>query len=126
VIELHAYAVDATWSEEQVRADLMRGMHEAYPETRTMKVLEERFFLRQDCPAFRPGDHASRPGVETAGRGVYLAGDFVKLPFPSALMERAVTSGFMAANAILQKTTKEHVEIRTIKPRGSLAGAPGI
>jgi len=32
-------------------------------------------------------------------RILYLAGDFVKLPFASALMERAVTSGFMAANA---------------------------
>ena len=126
IVELHAYAVDATWSEERVREDLMRGLHAAYPETRDMKVVEERFLLRQDCPAFRPGDHASRPSVDTAGRGVYLAGDFVKLPFASALMERAVTSGFMAANAILRKAQKEPVEIKTIKPRGSLAGAPGI
>ena len=126
VVELHAYAVDATWSEQRVREDLMRGLHAAYPETRTMKVLEERFLLRQDCPAFRPGDHASRPGVETAGRGVYLAGDFVKLPWASALMERAVTSGFMAANAILTKAQKQPVEIKTIKPRGFLAGTPGI
>ncbi len=32
-----------------------------------------------------------------------LAGDWVKMPFPCGLMERAVSSGLLAANAILHQ-----------------------
>ena len=34
---------------------------------------------------------------------MYLAGDFVRLAQPAALMERAATAGVTAANAILQR-----------------------
>jgi isorenieratene synthase len=124
VVELHAYAVDPTLSEEALRADLLAGLHAAYPETKDARIVEERFLLRQDCPAFRPGDQSVRPGVETSRRNLFLAGDFVKLPFASALMERAVTSGFMAANAIVVRLGTRPVDIRTIPQRGMLAGAP--
>lgn len=124
VVELHAYAVDPTLSEEALRADLLAGLHAAYPETKAARIVEDRFLLRQDCPAFRPGDQSVRPGVETSRRNLFLAGDFVKLPFASALMERAVTSGFMAANAIVVRLGTRPVDIRTIPQRGMLAGAP--
>ncbi len=126
IVELHAYAIDPTLSEDEVRADLLRGLHAAYPETKEARIVEDRFLLRQDCPAFRPGDQAVRPTVETTRRNLYLAGDFVKLPFASALMERAVTSGFMAANAIVVRQGTKPVDIRTIPSRGMLAGAPGL
>ena len=61
------------------------------------------FLLRRDCPAFAPGSYAERPGVATPHPGVYLAGDFVRLAQPAALMERAATAGITAANAILQR-----------------------
>lgn len=126
VVELHAYAVDPTWSEDAIRADLLRGLHAAYPETRDARIVEERFLLRQDCPAFRPGDQAARPGVVTTRKNLFLAGDFVKLPFPSALMERAVTSGFLAANAIVGRAGARPVEVKTIRATGLLAGTPGL
>jgi len=126
VVELHAYAVDPTWTEDAIREDLLRGLHAAYPETREARIVEDRFLLRRDCPAFRPGDQSVRPTVETTRRNLFLAGDFVKLPFASALMERAVTSGFMAANAIVVRLGARPVDIRAIPARGLLAGAPGL
>jgi isorenieratene synthase len=55
---------------------------------------------------------------------VTVAGDFVKLPIPSALMERAVASGFLAANYLLARDRVRSEPIRSIPPRGLLAGVP--
>ena len=51
-----------------------------------------------------------------------LAGDFVKLPIPSALMERAVTSGMLAANHLLALDDVAPEPIHTIPLRGMFAG----
>ena len=104
VIELHGYAVPPGIDEQSIRKDLLAGLHALYPETRQANVLHERFLLRQDCPAFRPGTQRWRPPVETTDRRVKLAGDFVAMPFPCALMERACASGFAAANSLCGAT----------------------
>jgi isorenieratene synthase len=101
VVELHAYALPPEMEPDAIRAELLEGLHATYPETRGATILHDRFLLRQDCPAFRPASHADRPGVTTGDPRVKLAGDFVKMPFPCALMERATASGFAAANELL-------------------------
>ena len=103
VVELHAYAVPETVTEPDLKAALLDGLHRLYPETRAARVFDDAFLLRRDCPAFGPGSHARRPGVATPHPGLYLAGDFVRIDQPSALMERAATTGIIAANAILQR-----------------------
>lgn len=103
IVELHAYGLPDSLDEAAVRQDLIDALYTFYPETRGAKILEERHLVRADCPGFAPGSHARRPGVTSALPGVVLAGDFVKLPFPSALMERATSSGFLAANALLDR-----------------------
>jgi isorenieratene synthase len=119
IVELHAYAVPASIEETSIRRGLLARLHAVYPETRSANVVDERFLLKQESPAFRPGSHASRPTVTTAIDGIYLAGDHVKLPFHAAPMERATASGFLAANTILAGWGKrtEPVEKRT-KRRG--------
>ncbi|UJR79361.1 FAD-dependent oxidoreductase [Sandaracinus amylolyticus] len=121
IVELHAYAVDEWMDEAEIRRGLMDGLYEIYPEARDVKVLDERYLVRRDCPSFAPGSHATRPGVETPVPGLWLAGDFVKLPFPSALMERAVASGFRAASGIAASLGVAEEPIRTVPPRGVLA-----
>jgi isorenieratene synthase len=101
VVELHAYAVPEDVGEGELRASMLRGLHDLYPETRDASALHEVLRIDRDCPAFPPGGHVGRPGVETPAEGVALAGDFVRLPFPTALMERAAASGFLAANHLL-------------------------
>jgi isorenieratene synthase len=101
VVELHAYALPAGSDETALKRQLLAGLHTLYPETAAASIIEERFLLRQDCPAFAPGSHALRPEVRTPFRGLALAGDFVQLPFPTALMERAASAGTLAANTLL-------------------------
>jgi hypothetical protein len=67
------------------------------------RVLHERWLSRHGCPSFEVGSHAGRPGVEELSPGVLLAGDFVRLPFPAALMERAASAGVLAANTLLAR-----------------------
>jgi isorenieratene synthase len=117
VIELHAYALpheDAA----AIKADLLAGLHAFYPETAAAHVLHDCFLLRQDCPAFPPGSHASRPTVATRLPDVALAGDFVAMPFPCALMERAAASGFLAANTLLAKRGVAAEPLRSVATQG--------
>jgi len=120
VVELHAYAVPATAAEEQLKGAMLRGLHQLYPETRAAQVLDDVFLLRRDCPAFAPGSCATRPGVATPHPGVYLAGDFVRLTQPAALMERAATAGFAAANAILERWGLPPEPVASVRRRGVL------
>jgi len=120
VVEVHAYAVPEGTTEAAIREDFLRVLHLLYPETRAARILEDRFLLRRDCPAFAPGSYASRPGVVTSVPRLFLAGDFVKLDAPSALMERAVTSGFRAANEILRAAGLAEEPVRTLARRGAL------
>jgi isorenieratene synthase len=113
VIELHAYGLPRDMNEDAIRADLIEGFLRLYPEMRGANVTDERFLLRADCPAFAPGSHALRPTVETSFPDLSLAGDYVKLPFASALMERATTSGMLSANVHLRRFGLRPERIRT-------------
>ncbi|MCA9563259.1 MAG: isorenieratene synthase, partial [Myxococcales bacterium] len=124
VVELHAYAVPPDSDEAMLRAELWEGAVALYPELALRTVVDDRFLLRQDCPAFNPGSHRNRPGVRTPDSTVTLAGDFVRLDIPSALMERATASGFSAANAHLERWGVAGEPIQSVPTHGLLAAAP--
>ncbi|HKP64616.1 MAG TPA: FAD-dependent oxidoreductase [Polyangiales bacterium] len=121
VIELHAYAVAPELGEAAIKADLLRGLHAFYPELRDAQVRDECFLLRRDCPAFDVGTHASRPSVDTGFDDLALAGDYVSVPMPCALMERATVSGVLAANRLLAKHGVRAQALRSVPSRGLLA-----
>ena len=50
-----------------------------------------------------------------------LAGDWINTQFPSALMERAVSTGRLAANEVLLKDHVRQVPLLVVNPKG-----PGI
>ncbi|MEV6162109.1 FAD-dependent oxidoreductase [Streptomyces sp. NPDC052052] len=101
VVELHAYAVDANAERKEVQRRVLRQLHEIYPETADARTVDVRHEWRADCPVFPVGGHHRRPAVRTPHPQVVLAGDLVRTGLPVALMERAATSGFLAANALL-------------------------
>lgn len=123
VVELHAYALPPGTDEVTLKRQLLDGLHTLYPETAAASMIEERFLLRQDCPAFAPGSHALRPEVRTPFRGLSLAGDFVQLPFPSALMERAASAGMFAASTLLDALGVRPEPLWSVAVRGPLAGS---
>jgi len=126
VAELHAYGVPRDFDEAALRAELMQAFHAFYPEFADAQIIEERFLMRDDCPAFAPGMDVVRPTVATAHDGIVLAGDFVKLPLPSALMERAVGSGFLAANTLLAPQGVQPEPILSVSLSGLLGRRPRL
>ncbi|MGW8065243.1 FAD-dependent oxidoreductase [Streptomyces ziwulingensis] len=101
VVELHAYAVDPGAVPEKVQDGLVDRLHQVYPETCGARVVDARHEWRSDCPLFAVGSHHRRPGVRTPHPWLALAGDAIRCDLPVALMERAATTGFLAANALL-------------------------
>ncbi|MER6325655.1 FAD-dependent oxidoreductase [Streptomyces coelicoflavus] len=101
VVELHAYAVDTGAEPKETQDMLVDRLHEVYPETRRARVVDARHEWRSDCPLFPVGSHHRRPTVRTPHPWLTLAGDAIRCDLPVALMERAATTGFLAANALL-------------------------
>lgn len=115
--ELHAYAADGDVRPEQLLADLAT----LYPETAGMGVLDQEWRVGVDCSGFPPGSDAGRATVECGLPRIFLAGDYVKLDFPTALMERAAASGLLAANAVLGREGLRSEPVWSIPRRGLLA-----
>lgn len=121
VVELHAYALPDHRTEADVKAELLAGLHRLYPETASATIRHERYLFRRDCPAFAVDSYGSRPTVQTPWPGLVLAGDFVRLPFPSALMERASAAGIMAANVLLDGAGVRPEPLWSVPLKGLLA-----
>ncbi|MGN6607131.1 MAG: FAD-dependent oxidoreductase [Jatrophihabitans sp.] len=102
VVELHAYALDDT-DEAGLRAEMRATLDRLYPEYAHASVVADEFLLNADCPLVGVEPWARRPGVSTPDPRIVLAGDGIRCDFPVALMERAATTGFLAANELLQQ-----------------------
>jgi isorenieratene synthase len=103
VVELHAYALPEDAARDVEQKHLVEQLHRVYPETRRATAVDVRHEWRADCPLFPVGGYADRPTVRTSDPGLVVAGDLVRTELPVALMERAATSGFLAANALLER-----------------------
>jgi carotenoid phi-ring synthase / carotenoid chi-ring synthase len=117
VVELHSYAVESAQSKNA----MLRRLHELYPETAGAHVVYEQILHRRDCPLFTPGTYAQRPGVSTPLPGLLLAGDGIRIDLPVALMERAATTGWSAANQILAQWGLAGHALYTVPTQGRSA-----
>jgi isorenieratene synthase len=125
VVELHAYACSpevATDPESAaaVVAQLEEELHSVYPETAQLPVVEREVLVRDDCTLIGPEAWRERPGVTTPSPRMALAGDWVRCDYPVALMERAATTGFMAANELLSRWGVAGEDVWTVPVRGLL------
>ncbi|WP_320776047.1 FAD-dependent oxidoreductase [Streptomyces sp. CRN 30] len=103
IVELHAYALPSTAVRDVEEKRLIDQLYRVYPETRRARIVAERHEWRADCPLFPVGGYADRPTVRTSDPALVVAGDLVRTDLPVALMERAATSGFLAADALLER-----------------------
>lgn len=103
VVELHAYALSADDTEDEHRLGerLLADLHEIYPETAHLPILAQELLIDDDCGLVDIRPWGERPGVVTPLPGLVLAGDWVRCETPVALMERATTTGYLAANHLL-------------------------
>lgn len=119
VVELHAYAATTDDRETLVKAVDDR-LHAIYPETLGARVTASISLWREDCPLFGLGDFARRPTVGTPDPQLVLAGDGVRIDLPVALMERAATTGWAAANTLLAGWALAGHPVRSVPNRGRI------
>ncbi len=105
VVELHAYALPADLAVDKaaLRQVLWRELLRVHPGLDGARVLGEELLVREDCPLVGTDPWATRPGVRTPDPRVVLAGDGTRCELPVALMERAATTGFQAADTLLAR-----------------------
>jgi isorenieratene synthase len=101
VVELHAYALTEQPDEFVLKDRLLAELHRVYPELAPATIVADEWLVKDDCPLWGTGPWAQRPTVHTPDPRVVLAGDGIRCDFPVALMERAATTGFLAANQLL-------------------------
>ena len=123
IVELHAYAIapEDIRPEAVIKATMLQELHTIFPETQAANVLHELFMQQSNFTRWAPGDHAHRPGVETPFSNLFLAGDWVKVDAPVFLMEAAVFTGRMAANAIFRQESVKPVPLPIVPMHGLFA-----
>ena len=126
VLELHAYACDPEVMTDEAAASavvdrLVSELHRVFPETEGSDIVAREVLVRDDCTLIAPGRWEDRPGVVTPSPRLMLAGDWVRCDYPVALMERAATTGFIAANALLEQWGGAGHDLWTVPMRGILA-----
>lgn len=126
VIELHCYSLPVEFPADEalMREGLLAEFHHFFPEMQGAELIHEYFYVRQDFPSFHTGQFATRPTWNTELDTLFLAGDWVRLPFPAMLMEAAYTSGLLAANAISKRESVRQTPVWTVPTRGIMAGMP--
>lgn len=102
VVELHAYAVAPDHDESELRDTLWRELLALHPELKGARALGQEWLVRDDCPLTGTDPWADRPGVVTPDPRIVLAGDGIRCALPVALMERAATTGWLAADELLR------------------------
>ncbi|MFD7991508.1 FAD-dependent oxidoreductase [Streptomyces mexicanus] len=126
VVELHAYALRGGLARDVEEKRLVDQLHRVYPETRAAGIVDARHEWREDCPLFPVGGYRDRPAVRSPDPRVVVAGDLVRSDLPVALMERAATTGFLAANALLEQWGVRGQTLWTVPDRGRSAVLRGL
>jgi isorenieratene synthase len=120
VVELHAYCYkEADFpTQEDLLATFEAELYEIVPELREATVLHRELVNQKNFSGYPPNSYADRPATETPVANLMLAGDWVKMPFPCGLMERAITSGLLAANGILHQEGLQRRSLLSVNPEG--------
>ncbi|MEM9535043.1 MAG: FAD-dependent oxidoreductase [Cyanobacteria bacterium P01_A01_bin.3] len=122
VVELHAYCYkEAEFPTQQDLLDTFeQELYEIVPELAEASMLHRELVNQKNFAGFPPGSNATRPTSSTSTPNLMFAGDWVKMPFPCGLMERAVSSGLLATNEILQREGLQRRVLMSVMPEGVL------
>jgi isorenieratene synthase len=122
VVECHGYGVGGDVEAPTLGRRMIVELTGLWPELRTARIVDSDTAVRTDAPAYPPGGDRLRPGVVTDAPGLLLAGDGIATPHPCALMERAASTGLLAANAVLTSAGVSPEPVWSVPLRGLLAG----
>jgi isorenieratene synthase len=123
VVELHAYCYKE--AEFPTQADLLatfeQELYEIVPSLQQATLLHRELVNQKNFSGYPPNSYRDRPQTTTPAANLLFAGDWVKMPFPCGLMERAVSSGLLAANAVLQREGVQRRPLYSVRPEGLLS-----
>lgn len=123
VVELHAYALPDDADDGRLRRSLLAQLHRLHPELARASVVHEEWIAARDCPLVTPEPWGRRPGIDSGADRVVAAGDWVRVDLPVALMERAATTGIMAADLLLSRFGRVGQGVWTVPLAGVLRPA---
>jgi isorenieratene synthase len=83
-------------------------------------MLHQELVNQKNFSGYPPNSYAERPETCTSAPNLIFAGDWVKMPFPCGLMERAISSGLLAANEILHREGLQRRSLFSVNPEGIL------
>lgn len=120
VVELHAYCYkEQEFPDQQALLTTFENeLYDVVPELRNAQMLHRELVNQKNFAGFPPGSYANRPETQSLAPNLLFAGDWVKMPFPCGLMERAVSSGLLAANAVLHHEGAQRRTLLTVRPEG--------
>ncbi len=122
VVELHAYCYKEKQfpTQEALLTTFKKELYEIVPELQQAKILHRELVNQKNFSGYPPNSYQRRPETNTSIPNLIFAGDWVKMPFPCGLMERAVSSGLLAANIILHNEGLQRRELLSVNPQGLL------
>jgi isorenieratene synthase len=122
VVELHAYCYKEKQfpTQEALLMTFEQEVYEIVPELKQAKMLHRELVNQKNFSGYPPNSYAERPETSTNIPNLVFAGDWVKMPFPCGLMERAVSSGLLAANEILHREGLQRRSLLSVNPEGLL------
>jgi isorenieratene synthase len=122
VVELHAYCYKEKKfpTQEALLATFQSELYEIVPELKEAKILHRELVNQKNFTGYPPNSYGERPETNSNISNLVFAGDWVKMPFPCGLMERAVSSGLLAANEILHQEGVQRRSLLSVNPEGLL------
>ncbi|MBD2439559.1 FAD-dependent oxidoreductase [Nostoc sp. FACHB-110] len=122
VVELHAYCYKEKQfpTQEALLTTFEQELYEIVPELKQAKILHRELVNQHNFSGYPPHSYAERPETISNISNLLFAGDWVKMPFPCGLMERAVSSGLLAANEILHREGLQRRSLFSVNPEGML------
>lgn len=122
VVELHAYCYKEKEfpNQEALLTTFEEELYDIVPELKQAKLLHRELVNQHNFSGYPPNSYTERPETTTTLTNLFFAGDWVKMPFPCGLMERAVSSGLLAANEILHREGLQRRPLLTVNPEGML------
>ncbi|MBD2167489.1 FAD-dependent oxidoreductase [Calothrix membranacea FACHB-236] len=122
VVELHAYCYKEKEfpTQEALLTTFEQELYEIVPELQQAKILHRELVNQHNFSGYPPNSYAERPETSTDIANLIFAGDWVKMPFPCGLMERAVSSGLLAANEIVSREGLQKRSLLSVNPEGLL------
>ncbi|MBD1804767.1 FAD-dependent oxidoreductase [Microcoleus sp. FACHB-SPT15] len=122
VVELHAYCYKEKEfpTQQALLTTFEQELYEIVPSLAQAKMLHRELVNQKNFSGYPPGSYAERPETDTGVPNLIFAGDWVKMPFPCGLMERAISSGLLAANEISHREGLQRRSLFSVNPEGIL------